>query len=107
MCSSTASDYSRSPLDWCCRACTYRVIALLTAAAKKISARWGKPDDWGRPQVAALVLLAHAPGLALDDLWPDSDSPDQFIAHGVRLLLARPELKALRGTVRDFLRSVA
>ncbi|MBI2925832.1 MAG: PglZ domain-containing protein [Verrucomicrobia bacterium] len=82
-------------------------IPELTGAAKKLIARWGRPDDWGRPQVAALVLLAHAPGLALDDLWPDGDSPEEFIAHGVRLLLARPELKTLRDTVRDFLRSAA
>src|SRR5207247_10257752 len=48
-----------------------------------------------------------APSLALDDLWPDVDSPDQFVAHGVRLLLARLELKTLRETVRDFLGSAA
>ena len=35
----------------------------LTGAAKKITARWGKPDDWGRAQVAALTLLANAPHL--------------------------------------------
>ena len=82
-------------------------IPELSAAARKISARWGRPDDWGRPQVAALVLLAHAPQLSLDDVWPDADSPEQFVAHGLRLLIARSDLAALRDTLRDFLRSAA
>lgn len=79
----------------------------LSAAAKKITARWGKPDDWGRPQVAALVLLAHAPHLALDDVWPESESPAGFFAHVLRLLLARPELTAHRAVVLDLARGVA
>ncbi|MCX6880251.1 MAG: PglZ domain-containing protein [Verrucomicrobia bacterium] len=79
----------------------------LAGATKKITARWGKPDDWGRPQVAALVLLAHAPNLSLDDVWPESECPAQFIADGLLLLLAKPELDSMRGTVRDLLKSTA
>ena len=77
----------------------------LSSAARKITARWGRPDDWGRAQVAALVLLAQAPALALDDLWPDFDSPAAFAAHAVRLLVTRPELRSLQPVVRDFLRA--
>jgi hypothetical protein len=77
----------------------------LSSAAKKITNRWGKPDDWGRAQVAGLVLLAEAPTLALDDLWPDLDTHSAFAAHVVRLLVARPELKQVESTTRDFLRS--
>jgi hypothetical protein len=82
-------------------------IPELSGAARKITARWGKPDDWGRPQVAALVLLAHAPSLSLDDVWPEADTPEHFVAHGLQLLLARPELASLREPLRDFLRSAA
>jgi hypothetical protein len=78
--------------------------AELASAAKKITNRWGRPDDWGRAQVAGLVLLAEAPTLSLDDLWPDLESPAAFAAHAVRLLVARPELKQVGSTTRDFLR---
>lgn len=79
----------------------------LSGAAKKITARWGRPDDWGRAQVAALTLLAHAPHLALDDIWPDGESPAPFLAHVLRLLLARPELAAHREVVLDLARTAA
>ena len=36
-------------------------------AADKLIQRWGKPDSWGRGQVAAMVVLAHHPELGLDD----------------------------------------
>jgi hypothetical protein len=79
--------------------------AELSAAAKKITSRWGRPDDWGRAQVAALVLLAEAPQLALDDLSPELDTPAEAAAHVVRLRVARPELKAVASTVRDYLQA--
>jgi hypothetical protein len=79
----------------------------LAGAAKKITARWGKPDDWGRAQVAALTLLANAPHLALDDVWPDAESPATFLAHVLRLLLARPELAGRRAVVLDLAETAA
>jgi hypothetical protein len=44
-------------------------------AADKIVERWGRPDDWGRGQVAALVLLAQYPDWTLSDIWPDEIDP--------------------------------
>ena len=79
----------------------------LTGAAKKITALWGKPDDWGRGQVAALTLLASAPHLALDDVWPDGETPTAFLAHVLRLLLARPELASRRAVVLDLAETAA
>jgi len=79
----------------------------LASAGKKITARWGKPDGWGQHQVAALVLLAHAPNLSLDDVWPDSDDPAEFVAHGLELLLGHPEIAHLRSTVLELLKSAA
>ncbi len=73
----------------------------LASAGKKITSRWGKPDSWGRPQVAAMVLLAHDPTLSLENVWPDSDDPAEYVAHGLDLLLGRPELAHLRTTVLD------
>jgi len=35
-------------------------------AAEKLIDKWGKPDSWGRGQVAAMVLLAHHPKLTLN-----------------------------------------
>jgi hypothetical protein len=79
----------------------------LSGAAKKITARWGKPDDWGRAQVAALTLLASAPHLALDDIWPDGDRTSTYLAHALRSLLARPELAAQRAVVLDLAETAA
>jgi len=36
-------------------------VEAVPAAAAKIVERWGRPDDWGRGQVAALVFLARHP----------------------------------------------
>jgi hypothetical protein len=59
-------------------------------AADKIVARWGRPDDWGRGQVAALVLLAQHPDWSLSDIWPDEIDPGVAVAHGLRVLLSVP-----------------
>ena len=37
-------------------------------AAEKLIEKWGKPDSWGRGQVAAMVLLAH----------PLCEEPDRY-----------------------------
>jgi hypothetical protein len=79
----------------------------LASAGKKITARWGKPDSWGQPQVAAMVLLAHAPSLSLEDVWPDADEPADYIAHGISLLLAQPDIAHLRSVTLDLLRGAA
>src|SRR5262249_54544256 len=69
-------------------------------AAQKVIQRWGKPDSWGRGQVAAMVLLAHRPELNLSDIWPDEDGPVEFLAHVVRLLLGVPQLRPYRWLVQ-------
>lgn len=79
----------------------------LASAGKKITARWGKPDSWGQPQVAAMVLLAHAPTLSLEDVWPDADEPAEYLAHGISLLLAQPDIFHLRAVTLDLLRAAA
>lgn len=79
----------------------------LASAGKKITAHWGKPDSWGQPQVAAMVLLAHAPSLSLEDVWPDAHEPAEYVAHGISLLLAQPDISHLRDVTLDLLRSAA
>jgi hypothetical protein len=71
------------------------------AAAEKVIQRWGKPDSWGRGQVAAMVLLAHHPERNLADIWPDEDAPADFLGHVVRLLVALPELRPHADVVRQ------
>jgi len=71
-------------------------------AAEKLIQRWGKPDSWGRGQVAAMVLLAYHPELGLDDIWTDEIEPAEFLAHAIRLLVGRPEL----GTHREVILQV-
>ncbi len=66
-----------------------RIDAVPKAAAKIIE-RWGRPDDWGRSQVAALVLLCRHPDWVLADLWPDETDPPAAVAHGLRILLSVP-----------------
>jgi hypothetical protein len=74
-------------------------------AADKIVERWGRPDDWGRGQVAALVLLAQHPDWALSDIWPDEIDPATAVAHGLRVLLSvppeSPELPIIRQLLQD------
>ena len=60
------------------------------AAAKKIIERWGRPDDWGRAQVAALALLVRHPEWVLNDIWPDEVEPGAAVGHALRILLTVP-----------------
>jgi len=76
-------------------------------AADKLIQRWGKPDSWGRGQVAAMVLLAHHPVLSLEDIWTDEIEPDEFLAHTIRLLVGRPELNARREVILQIIREAA
>ena len=77
-------------------------------AAKKIIERWGRPDDWGRGQVAALVLLLRHPDWMLSNLWPDETDPAAAIAHAVRVLLSvsadSPDLPILRQMLPEAIR---
>jgi hypothetical protein len=74
-------------------------------AADKIVERWGRPDDWGRGQVAALVLLAQHPDWTLSDIWPDEIDPAAAVAHGLRILLSvppeSPDLPIIRQLLPD------
>lgn len=76
-------------------------------AAAKIIERWGKPDDWGRGQMAALVLLARHPELTLQMIWPDETDPADFVAHCVRLVAAMPALANDRKLVSEMVREAA
>src|SRR5439155_4309876 len=90
-------------------------IGHVQKAAEKLIQKWGKPDSWGRGQVAAMVLLAHHPEFNLPDIWPDESNSSEFLAHVVRLLVGLPQLRphreivgivireAARDQVRDFL----
>ena len=69
-------------------------------AAQKVIQRWGRPDSWGRGQVAAMVLLARRPELSLSDIWPDEDAPVEFLGHVVRLLVGLPQLRPYRQIVQ-------
>jgi hypothetical protein len=77
------------------------------AAADKVIQKWGKPDSWGRGQVGAMVLLAHHPELNLSDVWSDEDSPAEFLAHVVRLLVGLPQLRPQRNVVRQVIHEAA
>ena len=74
-------------------------------AVDKIVERWGRPDDWGRGQVAALVLLAGHPEWALSDIWPDEIDPATAIAHGLSVMLLvpsdSPDLPIIRELLQD------
>lgn len=76
-------------------------------AAEKLIEKWGKPDSWGRGQVAAMVLLAHHPKLSLKDLWTDETDPTQFLAHVVRLLVGTPQLANHREVILQIIREAA
>jgi hypothetical protein len=76
-------------------------------ATAKIVERWGRPDDWGRGQVAALVILAHHPSLTLGDIWPDETDPATFLAHALRILLAEPSLADDRSIVLEMIHEAA
>jgi len=76
-------------------------------AADKLIQRWGKPDSWGRGQVAAMVLLAYHAELGLDDIWTDEIEPAEFLAHALRLLVGMPELANHRDVVQQIIREAA
>lgn len=76
-------------------------------AAEKVIQRWGKPDSWGRGQVGAMVLLAHHPELILNDIWPDENAPEDFLAHVVRLLVGLPQLRSHRDVVQQVIHEAA
>jgi hypothetical protein len=74
-------------------------------AADKIVERWGRPDDWGRGQVAALVLLSRHPDWVLSNIWPDETDPAAAVAHGLQVLLSvpqdSPDLPVIRELLQD------
>ena len=74
-------------------------------AADKIVERWGRPDDWGRGQVAALVLLTQHPDWVLSDIWPGETDPAAAVAHGLRVLMSvapdSPDLPIIRQMLQD------
>ena len=76
-------------------------------AADKLIEKWGKPDSWGRGQVAAMVLLAYLPKLNLKDIWTDETEPAKFLAHSVRLLVGLPQLGDHREVVQQIIREAA
>ena len=86
-------------------------IDAVPKAAAKIVERWGRPDDWGRGQVAALVLLCRHPDWVLSDLWPDETDPAAAVAHGLRSLLSVPtdssDLPIIRQMLQGALRPQA
>lgn len=82
-------------------------LAEIPKATAKIVERWGRPDDWGRGQVAALVILAHHSSLALGDIWPDETDPADFLAHSLRILLAEPTLTDDRSIVVEMINEAA
>ena len=80
-------------------------LEAVPTAAEKIVERWGRPDDWGRGQVAALVLLAQHPDWALSDIWPDEIDAGLAVAHGLRVLFSvppdSPDLPIIRQMLKD------
>lgn len=73
-------------------------------AAEKIVERWGRPDDWGRGQLAALVLLSRHPDWVLSEIWPNELDPASAVAHGLRVLLLAPAKSADLPIIRQMLR---
>jgi hypothetical protein len=76
-------------------------------AASKIIEKWGRPDDWGRGQVAAMLILASHPDITLRNLWPDEIEPIEFVAHALRLLLGNPDLAGDHEIVLDMILEAA
>jgi len=76
-------------------------------AADKIIKRWGRPDDWGRGQIAAMVVLAGHAEMTLSDLWPDETGAVEFLAHALRLTLASPQLTDDREVLLEMIREAA
>ncbi len=86
-------------------------IERVPKAAAKIVERWGRPDDWGRGQVAALVLLCRHPDWVLADLWPDETEPATAVAHGLQVLFSTSadsgDLPIIRQMLQEALRPQA
>jgi len=77
------------------------------SAASKIIERWGRPDDWGNGQIAAWALLAKHPEFKLSDIWPAETCSEDFVAHGLRLLLATPALASDHSVLLEVIREAA
>ena len=82
-------------------------IEYVPSAAAKVIDRWGKPDSWGRAQVAAMVLLAHHPELTLPDVWLNETTPEEFLGHLIQLTVANPRLRPQLRIVRLLAKEVA
>ena len=80
-------------------------LGAVPKAVDKIVERWGRPDDWGRGQVAALVLLSRHPDWVLSNIWPDETDPAAAVAHGLQVLLSvpqdSPDLPVIRELIHD------
>jgi hypothetical protein len=76
-------------------------------AAAKLVDRWGRPDDWGRGQIAALVLLSQHPELSLGDFWPDETDPAEFLVHGLRVILGSAQMGVEPEIVREMIQEAA
>jgi hypothetical protein len=76
-------------------------------ATAKIVERWGRPDDWGRGQVAVLAILAHHPNFTLAEVWPDETEPTDFLAHALHITLAEPSVSEDRSVVLEMIREAA
>jgi hypothetical protein len=74
------------------------------SAATRIIEKWGRPDDWGRGQIAAMVILAGHAEMTLQDLWPNETGTVEFFAHALRLTLASPELIDDREVLLEMIR---
>ncbi len=82
-------------------------VSAVPSAVTKIVERWGRPDDWGRGQVAALVFLARHPERHLSDLWPDETQPVSFLCHALRALLSWAESEADRALLLEMIGEAA
>ena len=82
-------------------------LAGVPSAATKIIERWGRPDDWGRGQIAAMVILAGHAEMFLQDLWPNETETVEFLTHALRLVLASPPLTEDREVLLEMIREAA
>ncbi len=82
-------------------------LDIVPTAAAKIVERWGKPDDWGRGQVAAMIVLARHSELNVRDLWPDETEAVDFVAHALRLVVGSPQLAEEHPLIQEMIREAA
>ncbi len=83
-----------------------RLDTVPTAAAKIVE-KWGRPDDWGRGQVAAMILLARHSELTVRDLWPDETEAVDFVAHALRLAIGSPQLAEEHAILQEMIYEAA